>query len=395
MPLKILHVSYIYPPELKIADGITNVVYNVTKELARRGHQVTVFTSNLADLHTTTMLPTGHYIVNGVSVFYFRSLWRYKTFMFTPSIINGLRNLDNFDIIHIHDARSFQGICTYLLDKIKQVPYVFQPHGSFLSSIPEPYNLRMLKIYLDKLVSSKIVRNASKIIALSSFEANQYKHIGIPEEKIAIIPNGIDLSEYAELPPKGSFKKKFNIPEDRKIILYLGRIHKTKGIDFLIRAYAHLKNEMKYKDAILVIAGPNDGYLGEARTLANSLGLYNSVMFTGFISNEDKLKALVDAEVFVTPSFYGFPMTFLEACAVGTPMVTTSLGDTLEWMDGNLGYVAQSTPSDLAGTIYKIISDAELHRRFSKNCIEIVKSEFSIEKIMKKLMKIYEEVVER
>jgi len=118
-------------------------------------------------------------------------------------------------------------------------------------------------------------------------------------------------------------------------------------------------------------------------------------MFTGFISNEDKLKALVDAEVFVTPSFYGFPMTFLEACAVGTPMVTTSLGDTLEWMDGNVGYVAQSTPSDLAETIYRIISDAELHRRFSKNCIEIVKSEFSIEKIMKKLMKIYEEVVER
>jgi glycosyltransferase involved in cell wall biosynthesis len=395
MPLKILHVSYIYPLKLKVADGITNVVYNVTKELARRGHQVTVFTSNLADLHTTTMLPTGHYIVNGVNVFYFRYLWRYKTFMFTPSIINGLRNLDNFDIIHIHDARSFQGICTYIWDKIKQVPYVFQPHGSFLSSIPEPYNLRMLKIYLDKLVSSKIVKNASKIIVLSSFEANQYKHIGISEEKIAIIPNGIDLSEYADLPPKGSFKRKFNIPEDRKIILYLGRIHKTKGIDLLIRAYAYLKNEMKDKDTILVIAGPDDGYLSEARNLANSLGLYNSVMFTGFISSEDKLKALVDAEVFVTPSFYGFPMTFLEACAVGTPIVTTSLGDTLEWVNENVGYIAQPRPSDLAEAIYRIISDDELRRRFSKNCIEIVKSEFSIKKVVERLEKVYEEVVER
>jgi glycosyltransferase involved in cell wall biosynthesis len=396
MPLKILHVSYIYPPKLKVADGITNVVYNVTKELAKRGHQVTVFTSNLADLHTTTMLPTGHYIVNGVSVFYFRFLWRYKTFMFTPSIINGLRNLDNdnFDIIHIHDARSFQGICTYLWDKIKQVPYVFQPHGSFLSSIPEPYGLKMLKIYLDKLVSSKIVKNASKIIALSSFEAEQYKRMGVPEEKIAIIPNGIDLSEYAELPPKGSFKKKFNIPEDKKIILYLGRIHKAKGIGLLIRAYAHLKNEMKDGNTILVIAGPDDEYLSEARNLANSLGLYNSVMFTGFISNEDKLKALVDTEVFVTPSFYGFPMTFLEACAVGTPIVTTSLGDTLEWIDRNVGYVAQPTPRDLAEAINKIISDEELHKKFSQKCIEIVKSEFSIEKVVEKIEKVYEEVVE-
>jgi glycosyltransferase involved in cell wall biosynthesis len=261
-------------------------------------------------------------------------------------------------------------------------------------SISEPYSLKMLKLYLDKLVSSKIVKNASKIIALSSFEAEQYKRMGVPEEKIAIIPNGIDLSEYAELPPKGSFKKKFNIPEDKKIILYLGRIHKAKGIGLLIRAYAHLKNEMKDGNTILVIAGPDDEYLSEARNLANSLGLYNSVMFTGFISNEDKLKALVDTEVFVTPSFYGFPMTFLEACAVGTPIVTTSLGDTLEWIDRNVGYVAQPTPRDLAEAINKIISDEELHKKFSQKCIEIVKSEFSIEKVVEKIEKVYEEVVE-
>jgi glycosyltransferase involved in cell wall biosynthesis len=397
--LRILHVSYIYPPELRIADGITNVLYNITKELAKRRHQVTVFASNLADLHNTVLLPTGHFMVNGVSVFYFRSLWKYRTFTFTPSIINGLKDLDDFDVIHIHDARSFQGICTYLWDKVKQVPYVFQPHGSFLSSttlaMSEPYNLRMLKLFLDKLVGGKIVKNASKIIALTKVEAEQYRSMGVPKEKIVIIPNGIDLSEYTNLPPKGVFKRRFGIPKEKKIILYLGRIHKTKGIDLLIKAYAYLVNKMNFKDAVLVIAGPDDGYLNDAKALANLLGVYNSVMFTGFISSEDKLMALVDAEVFVTPSFYGFPMTFLEACAVGTPIVTTSLGDTLEWIDRNVGYVAQPTPQDLAEAIYRIISDDELHRRFSKNCIEIVKSEFSIEKVVERLEEVYEEVVER
>jgi glycosyltransferase involved in cell wall biosynthesis len=116
-------------------------------------------------------------------------------------------------------------------------------------------------------------------------------------------------------------------------------------------------------------------------------------MFTGFISSEDKLRALVDADVFVTPSFYGFPVTFLEACAVGTPIVTTSLGDTLEWIGGNVGYVTQPTPNGLAEAIYGIISDDELHRRFSKNCIEIVKSEFAIEKVVERLEEVYEEVV--
>jgi glycosyltransferase involved in cell wall biosynthesis len=152
-------------------------------------------------------------------------------------------------------------------------------------------------------------------------------------------------------------------------------------------------NKMNFKDSVLVIAGPDDGYLSEAKALAYTLGVSNSIKFTGFINNEDKLRALIDADVFVTPSFYGFPLTFLEACAVGTPIVTTSLGDTLEWIDKNVGYVTQPTPNDLAKAIYKIISDDELRRRFSKNGIEIVKSEFSIEKVVGRLEKVYEEVV--
>jgi glycosyltransferase involved in cell wall biosynthesis len=395
MPLKILHVSYIYPPKLKVADGITNVVYNVTKELARRGHQVTVFTSNLADLHTTTMLPTGHYIVNGVSVFYFRFLWRYKTFMFTPSIINGLRNLDNFDIIHIHDARSFQGICTYFWDKIKQVPYVFQPHGSFLTSISEPYSLKMLKLYLDKLVSSKIVKNASKIIALSGFEAKQYKHIGIPEEKITIIPNGIDLSKYTELPPKGAFKRKFNIPENRKIILYLGRIHKIKGIDILVKAYAYLKNEMNFKDAVLVIAGPDDGYLSEAKALAYALRISDSTMFVGPLYSVDKLAAYVDSDLFVLPSRYeAFPMVVLEAYACGKPVIASNVGGLKELIiDGETGLLFKAGNfKQMAEKMAYLLNDNDKAIEIGRKARILVEEKYSIDKVVDIIEGLYSEV---
>ncbi|MCC6019418.1 MAG: glycosyltransferase family 4 protein, partial [Candidatus Verstraetearchaeota archaeon] len=270
------------------------------------------------------------------------------------------------------------------------VPYVLQAHGS----VPRVGSWKTLKLLYDAVYGNELLRGASRAIALTKAEAGHYRRMGVPEEKIAIVPNGIDLSEYSNLPPKGTFKKKFNIPEHKKIILYLGRIHKTKGIDLLIKAYLYLKNEMKDRDTILVIVGPDDGYLSEARNLANSLGLYNSVMFIGFISRKDKLRALVDADVFITPSFYGFPMTFLEACAVGTPIVTTSLGDKLEWIDGNTGFIAQPIARDIAEAIYRIISDDELRRRFSRNCLEIVKSEFSIEKVVERLEKVYEEVFE-
>ncbi len=189
------------------------------------------------------------------------------------------------------------------------IPYIVQAHGD----IPRIIAWRRLKWLYDILFGYRLLRDASKVIALSEVEAEQYRSMGVPEEKIAIIPNGIDLSEYAVLPSKGAYKRKFGIPEEKKIILYLGRIHKTKGIGLLIKAYTHLINDRHCKDALLVIAGPDDGFLNEAKALANVLGVYNSIVFTGFISSEDKLKALVDADVFVTPSFYGFPITFLDS----------------------------------------------------------------------------------
>jgi glycosyltransferase involved in cell wall biosynthesis len=245
------------------------------------------------------------------------------------------------------------------------------------------------RLTLDKLFGNRIVRASSKIIALNEMEANEYMNFGISEGKIKIIPNGIDLSEYANLPLKGAFKEKFDIENEKKIVLYLGRIHKTKGIELLIKSYAHLIREKECSDSVLVVAGPDDGYLIEAKNLVASLGISESVLFTEYLSNENKMKALVDAQVFVTPSFYGFPMTFLEACITGTPIITTRLGDVLEWIDGSVGYVTHPTEYDLAKAINAIISDEELRERFSKNCIEIVQSRFDIEKVTDGLCQVY------
>jgi glycosyltransferase involved in cell wall biosynthesis len=376
-----------------VADGITSVVYNVTKELAKRGHEVTVYTSDMADLHGNNSLHSGHLLINGVNVYYSKSVWRSKTFIATPSMFSVLsKNLCNYDVVHIHDCRSFQGITTYLFAKLKKVPYVFQPHGSYFSSLSDSPHTAIAKVVLDKLISGKIIRNASKIIVLSEMEGEQYKRKGVSDRKVVIVPNGISLSEYSDLPPEGYFKKKFGIQDGRKIVLYLGRIHKTKGIDFLIKTFAHLIKAMECNNTLLVIAGPDDGYLAEAKSLATSSGISDSVLFTGFVDGKDKLAALVDADLFVTPSFYGFPVTFLEACAVGIPIITTTLGDTLAWINGNTGFVTQPKYSDFARAAKMIISDVELAEKFSRNCRETVGAFFSIEKVVDKLEQVYLEV---
>ena len=379
-----MKIGFITPFFSPVAGGSAKGPYYLAKYLVKKGHEVFIFTSNFG--RNLAKFPDE----KDLAIIESKIELKVFNLFYTSSLRSELESSNKLDILHLHNFRTYQNYVAYSYAKRTNTPYILQAHGS----IPR-IGKKELKWLYDVFFGYRLLRDASKVIALTQVETDQYRHMGVSEEKIAIIPNGIDLSEYAELPPKGSFKKKFNIPEDRKIILYLGRIHKTKGIDLLVRAYAHLKNEMRCRDVVLVIAGPDDGYLSEAKALANSLGVYNSVMFTGFISSEDKLMALVDAEVFVTPSFYGFPITFLEACSVGTPLVTTSLGNTLEWIDRNVGYVAQPTPRDLAEAIYRIISDDELRRRFSKNCIEIVNSEFSIEKVVRKLEKVYEEAVRR
>jgi len=379
-------IPYFYPAWR--FGGPVRVAYDLSKKLVAHGHSVTVYTSDIKDENARMDNPFKK--ADGVNIFYFKNLSlftaRRKIFA-TPSLISAVKNnVKSFDIVHIHGSRTTQSPILHHFLKKNSVPYVVQAHGG-LPSISG----HMMKWVYDLFFGYKLLRDASKVIALSHVEAEQYRRMDVSEEKIAIIPNGIDLSEYANLPPKASFKKKFCIKEEEKIVLYLGRIHRSKGIDFLIKSFAYMVRNGA-ENVRLVIAGPDDRYLREVRSLASSLGVSASVLFTGFISTEDKLGALVDADVFVTPSFYGFPMTFLEACAVGTPIVTTSLGDTLEWIDGKVGYVTSAKQYDLARAIHMIISDDELSDRFSRNCRKVVRSEFSLEKVVDKLEQVYEEV---
>ncbi len=384
-------IPYFYPAES--FGGPVKVAFDVGRELVRRGHEVEVYTSNAKDLKNRLVVKQNE--IEGMNVHYFNNLSmlfaKLSNLFITPELPKKMKKeLKSFDIIHAHEYTTFQNIMVHRFAKKYGVPYILQAHGSL------PMTSRQARKWLfNVFFGHNLLKDASKTIALSLTEAKQYSNKNVPEENIAIVPNGIDLAEYAILPFKGSFKKKFNIQDSKKIILYLGRIHKTKGIDFLIKAYAHLVKNMKFNNTILVIAGPDDGYLAKARSLADSLGISGSLLFTGFIDDKDKLAALVDANVFATPSFYGFPMTFLEACAVGTPIITTTMGETLSWINGKVGYVTKPNYYDFANATRMIISDSELAEKLSRNCRKTVESFFTLEKTVNKLEQVYDEVAKR
>ena len=101
-------------------------------------------------------------------------------------------------------------------------------------------------------------------------EAQQYGCLGVPDTKIHIVPNGIEMSKYLRLPPQRSFKNKFHVTEEKRKILCLRRIHREKGIEFLIEAYAGIWKNSKCVDCILVLAGRNNGHLQTIKSLVDS-----------------------------------------------------------------------------------------------------------------------------
>jgi len=260
-----------------------------------------------------------------------------------------------------------------------------------------PYiSFKMLKYLYDSIVGFKILRGASKVIALSEIEASQYKAMGVPEEKIAIIPNGIDSSEYAKLPPKGLFKRKFGISQNKRIVLYLGRVHKDKGISFLIKAFAYLKKKLHRNNVILVIAGPDDGYMSNAQSLVEYLGLPDSVMFTGMLTEREKISAFVDADVCVYPCFFEpFGIVSLESAATGTPVIVckgTPMSKIVK--EGKFGFsVSYGNVYELANAMDKILSDDALRDIMSNNGRRFVFKNFSWDRIVIEFEKVYKEVV--
>ena len=393
--MKILQVIPYFPPAYAFG-GPVKVAYQISRELIKRGHEVVVYTTDAKDFNSRLEIDSGD-VAEKMKIYRFRNISlalvkRLKLFITPQLTLSARKEVGNFDIIHLHEYRTFQNIIVHYYACKYNVPYILQAHGS----LPRIGAWPRLKRVYDALFGYRSLRDATKVVALSHVEAEQYRVMGVPEEKIAIIPNGIDLSEYVNLPPKGAFKKKFNIPENGKIILYLGRIHKIKGIDILIKAYAYMRNKMNLRDIVLVIAGPDDGYLNEAKRLAQALDVSNHVLFTGPLYREDKLAAYVDSEVYVLPSKYEtFPMTILEAYACGKPVVASEVGGLRDLVkDRETGLLFK--PGDvkrLAECISCILNDEKMAKEMGLKSRNLVEENFAIEKVIEKLEKLYEETV--
>ncbi|MCW4005042.1 MAG: glycosyltransferase [Candidatus Bathyarchaeota archaeon] len=353
--MKILQVIPRFNP---ILGGGVNVVYNVSKGLAEMGHDVTVLTTKCG-LNEDTLREMAEL---GIEVIPFDYVFDFHLFIYSPRIKKWLsENVRSFDVIHLNGARSYQNNVVLKFAREYSVPYVLQPHGSILRIV----EFQTFKKVYDAIWGYALYKNASRLLALNKTEADACVSMGVEEPRISLVSNGIDSDMFKRLPEAGLFRKRFCLKASDKIVLYLGRLHKSKGLGLLLEAFAQVAANVC--DAKLVMVGPDGGHEPYLKKLSRQLGIADKMIFAGTLSEFDKKCALVDADVFVTPRFYGFPIAFLEAMACGVPIVTTNAGDVIDELHDNFGYVTKYNSSDLSQAITAILKNSALRQRFSEN----------------------------
>jgi len=295
--------------------------------------------------------------------------------------------LRSADVAHLHEFRSYQNAVALPLMEKMGVPFVLTAQGG----LPRIMGRVALKAGYDRLFGHRILQNAARLHALNEMEHKQFIEWGVEPERIAILPNGVDLDEYRELPPVDGFRERFDIPADVPIVLFLARVNKIKGLDFLIKSFNELLKELP--EAILVIVGPDDGYLSHVVRQVQKLGIEERVRFTGYLDGDDKLEAYQVASVYVLPSAYEmFAITLLESMACGTPIIATDRVGLADFVRQNdLGsIVTYGDVLNLKDEILRILqhpADVEQRAVYGR---QYVLDNFGWESIADKWLEVYE-----
>jgi glycosyltransferase involved in cell wall biosynthesis len=386
--MKILQVSTAFKPSWETG-GTTRITYELSKGLINRNHEVTVYTTDRGQKRVNT-LKNQPINVDGVIVYYFTNISNYLAMhmnIVTPYYLPFIarKKIKEYDLIHIHEHRTFLAVIVQYFAKKYNIPYVVQAHGS----VRPFFQKETIKNIYDFLFGNNILKNASKVIAVSDNEVEEYKSMGVEKNKIEIVPNGINLSEFKNLPNKGEFRKNYtSLKNSEKVILYLGRIHKIKNIDLIIIAFADLLKELgKIK---LVIIGPDAGNLLNLKRLIKDLNINDEVLFTGPVYERDKLEAYVDSDVFVSMcNDEIFGITFLEALASGTPVICSEEGGIADYINEIAGFSIDYDKKILKNKLIEILTNEELKIRFGNNGKLLVNELFNLDKIVNKFERIY------
>jgi glycosyltransferase involved in cell wall biosynthesis len=389
--MKICHVIPYFLPSQVFAGPIT-AVYEMAKALVNRGHEVEVFTTNALGQNNFPEKFEAREFIDGVKVTRFRVYGHFMSYYFTPHMLSLLRK--DFDIIHAHGYRNFQGDAAALCAKIKRLPFVLNTHGMGIPAAAEerknPLGGIIYRVY-DLLTLKLTLRMADVVIATSTFEKAMLQVQSFLRDKIQIIPLGIDPSHFKKMDAEGeAFRRRYNITGE--MLLYVGRIDKGKNIKMLLRCARSLMEDHPSMKVVIVGEGVPSTYIGaklgknDLIQYSRKIGLKN-VLFVGALYGRDLLAAYSAADVFINPSISkaeNFGLVNVEAAACSLPVVAAPVGVAPDLLDQH-SWLLFKSEQDMSKAVKKLLQDRELRMSVGRALRKTVERDYAWEKIAEKL----------
>jgi len=389
--LTVMMLTWEFPP--RIIGGISPHVYNLSKSLAKNDVKVYVVTCDFPGAPQ-------HEVVEGVEVFRIDSYKNpspdFATWVYLMNInmqkeaaalVNSLDG--KVDIFHAHDwlvANSGIG-----LKHVFRKPLLATIHSTEIG--------RRNGIHFDyeRMIHETeawLTYEAWKVICCSNYMVSHVKWaFGLPEDKMIMIPNGVNIQEYEKNQnvDLSLFRRRFALPEE-KIVLFVGRLVYEKGIHVLINAVPKVLEKVNAK---FVVVG--NGYMKEPLSnLVKSIGLAHKVIFTGFVDDETLRNLQKCADVSVVPSlFEPFGIVAIEAMAATTPVVVSDTGGLSEIVEHDVTGVKvyPNNPNSLAWGIAKVLLDENYANRLKNNAYKKAQEKYNWDKISQQTKTVYEAVL--
>ncbi len=252
---------------------------------------------------------------------------------YSPQLMPWLKkHANSFDAVLVHGLWQYVGLSTWRALRHSNTPYYVFPHGMLDPWFAERYPLKHLKKMLYWLIESRVLANAGAVLFTSEEERSQAKKSFFAGRK-----NG-EVVAYGTAAPttdlnaaRHRFLEQFPGLRDKRLILFLGRLHDKKGCDLLLDGFAAAVREDPGRPFHLVLAGPSDRAYEEAlksrtRSVFSAAGAPEiPVTFTGLLTGELKWGAFAAAEAFILPSHQeNFGIAVAESLACGTPVLISN-----------------------------------------------------------------------